>query len=111
MGQTTPTAADAVDLLNQLCALDRDAMQALVAARVPCNQALGDHPTVQVGARPDDGSYTLGLLGVLNGLFGVIDVGEYSGCGHIAAKFDATGNLLGFTVLGRPDRPSFPRIE
>lgn len=59
---------EAVTYLNDLIALDRQAMAALVANRVPCNRALADHPTAQVAAQ--HGGFQIGMLGVLNGLFG-----------------------------------------
>lgn len=43
-------AEAAVRLLNELLALDHAAVAALIAQRVPCNAALADHATVQVGA-------------------------------------------------------------
>lgn len=77
------TADDVVALLNEAFSLDPAAVQALVDHRVPCNKALGDHPTIQVGIAanwrkrrpndhnlPDDAEYTVGLLGLLNGIFG-----------------------------------------
>jgi hypothetical protein len=86
-----------VDLLNELTELDRPAVAALIANRVPCIRELAEHPTVQVGAQ--HGGFSVGLLGILNGLCGVND----RGWGVIAAKFeDATekefGALLGFEV-------------
>ena len=62
------TPADAVAYLNELVRLDRPAMHALVESRVPCQEALADHPTVQVVSDGEDA--VVGFLGVLNGLFG-----------------------------------------
>lgn len=87
-------AAELVAYLNQLLELDRPAIAALVANRVPCNEDLGLHPTVQVGYQ--HGSYHVGLLGVLNGYLGVHDNGR----GALAAVFledggpEATGATL-----------------
>lgn len=68
------TAQQIVDLLNELLALDPVAINSLVKNRVPCNQALADHPTVTV----DDGVwesgeswFTVGLLGILEGVAGI----------------------------------------
>lgn len=62
-------------------------MQALVESRVPCNDALADHPTVQVGEGPG-GRPVVGLLGILNGL--VSD-------GLLCAVYDdESGKLLSF---------------
>jgi hypothetical protein len=54
------------DLLNEALVLDRPAVAALIANRVPCNEALADHPTIQVGVQ--HGGFHVGLLGLLNGL-------------------------------------------
>ncbi len=68
------TVDDAIGLLNEAVALDRPAMAALLANRVPCNAAFADHPTIQVQAQ--HGGYHVGLLGIINGLFGVDDDGK-----------------------------------
>ena len=63
------TIDGAVKLLNEMLAADVGATAALIANRVPCNKALADHPTIQVH-RQHDVTF-VGLLGVINGLFGV----------------------------------------
>lgn len=63
----------AIDYLNELIAADRPAIAALIANRVPCNQALAKHPTCQVGQQ--HGGFHVGMLGVLNGLFGTFEDG------------------------------------
>lgn len=67
-------AAQVVALLNEAFALDPEAINALVNTRVRCNEALGEHPTIQCGIDAE-GHTTIGLLGILNGLVGVDDVG------------------------------------
>lgn len=59
-------ACKAADLLNEMLALDHSATQGLLTKLVPCNQALADHPTVQV--RSICNNKTVGFLGVLNGM-------------------------------------------
>ena len=54
-----------VDLLNEVNSIDPQAMLAIVSHRVPCNQNLADHPTVQVSK-----NHAVGFLGIVNGLFG-----------------------------------------
>ncbi len=71
-----------VDYLNELLELDRPAIAALIANRVPCNEALSNHPTCQAGRQ--HGGYNVGLLGLLNGLCGVDD----KSWGAIAAVYD-----------------------
>lgn len=81
-------------------------MQALFAHRVPCNSALRDHPTIQVAADGDEdipggAQASVGVIGLLNGLFGV----DERGWGHICGHWDDQGHtLLGF-ALTRPDAP------
>jgi hypothetical protein len=74
-------------------------MQALIAQRVPCNSALADHPTAQVAEH--EGQVKIGLLGVLNALFGTLDdkAGKYAGWGIIAAEYDDDGMLVKFKLL------------
>ena len=73
----------AIGILNSMVDADPEAMTALCEHRVHCNAALGDHPTVQVTADCE-----VGLLGVLNGLFGVIPEGPKKGWGYITAVYD-----------------------
>lgn len=79
----------AIEFINELIETDREAITALWQNRVPCNQALADHPTVQVGE--ENGRFVVGLLGILNGLFGV----DETGTGFIHFFIDSeTGALL-----------------
>jgi hypothetical protein len=64
---------DVIDYLNDLIQIDKPAVAALVANRVPCNEAMAQHPTVQVAAQND--GFHVGLLGILNGMFGVDEAG------------------------------------
>lgn len=59
---------DVMDLLNDGLRLDQQAMQGLIDTRVPCNQALANHPTIRV--RP---GHSVGLLGIINGILGKIE--------------------------------------
>lgn len=80
---------DVIALLNELLELDRPAMAALLANRVPCNDSLANHSTVQVNAQ--HGGYHVGMFGVLNGLFKTFE----NGWGKIQYVFD-DGFLLRF---------------
>ena len=86
---------DAIDRLNKMLEADPVAISALVETRVPCNQEMADHPTVQVTDEGLQGGYKLGILGVLNGLFGV----DQDGWGPIAAQYeqDDLSTVIGFT--------------
>ena len=84
MIKNTVSLDDAIEYLNSLVEIDALAMAAIISNRVPCNQAMADHPTVQVHAYQKEEGYKVGFLGLLNGLFGV----DESGYGDIAAIFD-----------------------
>ena len=81
------TVDEVVEILNSVLAADRVVAEMLVEARVPCN-ALIDHPTIQVLL--EDGAPTkarVGLLGILNGVFGV----DGEGHGPIHAVYARKG--------------------
>jgi hypothetical protein len=94
MIRTTIALDEVIDYLNELIETDRPAMAALIANRVPCNPAMANHPTVQVQAQ--HGGYLVGMLGILNGLFGTFE----DGWGPIVFVFK-DGNLLGVEESGR----------
>jgi hypothetical protein len=71
----------AIDLLNEALALDPVAISALVSNRVPCNENLANHDSIQASGHP----FSVGLLGIINGLFGV----DERGWGAIAAVVEA----------------------
>ena len=81
------------DLMNELIAIDRPAVAAMLANRTPCNKALADHSTVQVASR--HGGYDVGILGILNGLCGIHEDGN----GAICAVFDDPKTDRGFHDL------------
>lgn len=83
---------DACDFLNDLFKRDPGAIYQLIETRVPVNAAAANHPTAQV-TRGE-----LGLLGVINGLFGVYDDGERKNWGCIAFRGDL-GDEARFEVL------------
>jgi hypothetical protein len=63
------TIDDVLALLNELLEKDRSAIVSLIEHRVFCNKDTANHPTVQVIKK--DGVEYVGMLGILNGLFGV----------------------------------------
>lgn len=81
---------DAISFLNELLGLDPAALESLIDLRVPCNKELGEHPTVQTTL--DNSIYKVGLLGILNGLFGT----DADGWGHITAVYDDNEKLIKF---------------
>lgn len=90
-----------VDYLNELLQIDRCATGALVANRVPCNEAMADHKSVQtLGV---NGGYAVGLLGIINGMFGA----DENGYGEISYEFEIDGartNIVRFRRVTKADK-------
>lgn len=91
--------------LNGVLAHDRRALHELVQARVPCGKCLATHPTVQVMRVDDDTmeystGYYLGLMGLLNGLCGVLESGPRKGCGPLFVEMNEQGDIARFRVSG-----------
>lgn len=61
----------AIEILNSVVKADAKAFAKLIEYRVPCNRELAEHPTVQVSGESD--KPTVGILGILNGLFGTYE--------------------------------------
>lgn len=59
-----------VNLLNEAFKLDPEALEKLAFARVKCNEDLANHPTIVVYQAAEGSRCEVGLLGILNGLFG-----------------------------------------
>lgn len=79
-----------LSVLNTALKMDYEAICSLVELRVPCNEELANHPTIQVSA---DGKQTkVGLVGVLNGVIEPL-TGE-----RIAYEFDDTNKILRFVA-------------
>lgn len=104
-GACIVTPASAVACLNELLELDRPAVAALMANRVPCNAELADHPTCQVGTQ--HGGWHVGALGLINALFGTIQGGPRDGWGWITMVFEddpaANGQRLARFVVTDPE--------
>lgn len=84
-------------LLNEALLMDPEAVTALLNSRVPCNNALANHPTIQVAVEPgEEIEYSLGLVGLLNGLA----KNEFL-CSRWSEE--ETPKLLGFSVLSAKD--------
>jgi hypothetical protein len=67
------TAQDVCDLLNDMLVLDRKGTTAIVNHRHVCNKKISDHPTLMVRTVVEDKKKisTIGLIGILNGIFGI----------------------------------------
>lgn len=90
MSKETVTLDGVVQLLRDMLSLDANALQQLCDTRVSCNRALADHPTIQT-VEDGAGRTTVGLLGVLNGLFGV----DEAGSGLLFISFEPNGKISG----------------
>jgi hypothetical protein len=87
-----PIADQIAALLNEMLAADPAATHALIANRVPCNDTLRDHPTIQVHVRNASGIFpTVGMLGVLNGVAGTVRrvVAVFDDDTHCLVRFEA----------------------
>lgn len=82
----------ALKVLNEALIADPVAIETLINHRVLCNDALADHPNVQVRRDDRDGCSYVGLLGILNGVLEPM-TGQ-----RIAAVEDDNGKLLEFIV-------------
>lgn len=91
MLKETVTVQDVCDVLNEMLKLDKDCITALVNHREPCNEAVANHPTIQVQQYPGDIS-RVGLIGVLNGMFGIRE----DGMGALAMVIEDNGDISGF---------------
>lgn len=82
------TEVSAVRILNNALKADPVAINKLFSwqNRIPCNEELAKHKTIQVNRLDgEEKKWNIGLLGLLNGLFGSNPV---SGVGKIAATYD-----------------------
>lgn len=78
-----------IDFLNSLLKIDSKALNTLIFNRVSCNKELGEHPTVQTLC-DDNFNYSVGLLGLLNGMCGTNE----DGWGFIVAKVNDSSNEI-----------------
>jgi hypothetical protein len=90
MIKPTITPDDAVALLNDMLRLDSSATAIMIGVRQPVNDALAQHPDIQAHGTPE-GVFLVGMLGVINGLFGASD--GIPGWGAVTAVYDKDGNL------------------
>jgi hypothetical protein len=89
------TPQDVCDLFNELLKLDSQAVNDLVNSRVKCNGAVADHPFVQVQQLPGAEFPSVGIIGVINGLFGI----QANGMGVFCANIDdKTNKVIGFKL-------------
>lgn len=89
----TVTLDEILDRLNSALEADRKAVSYLITHKICCNDKLADHPTVQCGMLNKD-QYTIGMLGIINGIIGIKD----DGYGYICANIDENGIVLEFVA-------------
>lgn len=97
------TTHDVVKLLNEAIALDPQAIRTLTNNRVACNAALDDHRSIQCvshglkpnPAVPEGAEYGVGLLGILNGIFGLNEQGR----GPIEGVYDMDPETGALTLV------------
>jgi len=101
----TLTAEAAVEFLNKWLKEDPNAVNKLFATRIHCNTQTASHSTIQVRdyAHPSDDVKTpnVGVLGFLNGMFGVTP----SGFGYISARRNLNGNIEEFLYDAYDESP------
>ena len=91
---------EVVNFLNDLLKDDRIAITTLFSLRTSCNEKMAKHPSVQVmGSGPkDELRYFVGLIGIINGMFGT----DKHRWGCIAMDIEETEDgirLKGFKLL------------
>lgn len=85
-------ADEVCDLLNEALNMDPNCINDLVSHRVQCNDKIANHPTIQVRQYIDDKYPKLGLIGLINGMFGIRE----DGMGAICADVELNGKILKF---------------
>lgn len=89
-------------MLNEALRADRDATEALLRHRVVCNGELAAHPGIPVvnEGTQDKPIYVIGLMGFINGVFGV----RPDGLSYIAAEIDEfSHHVVRFIVAPLPE--------
>lgn len=71
--------------------LDYDCVHDLISQRVKCNEHIANHPTIQVQKFKDDEFPKVGLLGIINGFFGIRE----DGFGPLCMEID-NGRIIKF---------------
>jgi hypothetical protein len=91
-----------IEFLNEVARIDAAFLGRLVAARVPCNDAILNHPTIQAGTarefsaadgHVDDLVPVCGLLGIFNGYCGTFDDGPKRGWGPLSMMIEVDGSV------------------
>lgn len=86
------TPYDVCSFLNKILKLDPSVINQLFNYRVLCNNNITNHPTIQVESNEIDEKDYVGILGILNGLFGVNEKNR----GYICMIIDDNNNIIKF---------------
>ena len=89
--QKDQIAAQFIAVLNEALKADHTTVSALCDNRIPCNDALADHPDVTVMV--ENGVCNIGLLGLINGILSRV-TGK-----TLAAHYDEHFRLTKFALL------------
>jgi hypothetical protein len=92
------SAQEVCDLLNEMLKVDYSCTSALFSHREKCNKDMADHPTIQVRQYPDDEYSSVGILGILNGLFGIREDGMGAICMEVEDE-----KILGFKLTPKKE--------
>lgn len=90
------TPQNIVDYLNELLEIDASAIESLILKTVSCNEKLSEHPTVVVDRK--FGGWSIGPLGLLNGLFKGVELSNGGYMAPIVAVFEY-GRLIRFEIF------------
>lgn len=66
---------EAIDLLNDALKTDRKSIEEMFKTRIKCTKKLMNHKTIQVRKYISDEFPTVGVLGLINGIFGISEKG------------------------------------
>ena len=87
----TDLADTAASMLETSRTIDPACINTLFNLRRPCSEAIANHPSIIVGSSKDETGWSLGFLGLLNGI-----LAETGNQKRVAMKVDEQGNVVGF---------------
>lgn len=95
------TPQEVCDLLNEFLKLDCSCAQRLLSHHEVCNVPVANHPTIQVQMYYyNEEPPKVGIVGILNGLFGTSE----NGMGALCYEIDGNGTILGFKLTPSPNK-------
>jgi hypothetical protein len=99
-----------IERLNHLVSMDSRALTDLATYRVPINNLVKAHPSIQL-LRIKKGVYRLGTIGLINSIIGSIDDGPFKGQGYVSAVYDGD-NIIKFERTDlKPPPITFNRVK